>query len=90
MENNFNERKNYVLNILNNSIQFAHRHGFPQYEARLTTLKTKLETRKIGVLVAGEARQGKSTLLSALIGEQGLFPSNVDINYLRCDYVDLR
>jgi small GTP-binding protein len=48
----------------------------PQDRAALTELHDRLRQRRLRVLVAGEAKRGKSTLINALLGRQVL-PSGV-------------
>jgi Dynamin family len=57
----------------------ARRAGAAETGRRLDSAQQRLEDSKLTVVVCGEFKRGKSTLLNALLEEPGLFP--VDLSY---------
>jgi GTPase Era involved in 16S rRNA processing len=60
-------------------ITFAYSHGYAFHQEKFKAAHTLLETDKITIVVVGEVKRGKSTVLSALVEDDGLFPINQDV-----------
>ncbi|EDX82991.1 hypothetical protein S7335_169 [Synechococcus sp. PCC 7335] len=65
--------------LLKSAIDFAKASGHKDAVKRLHEIKQHLLEGKLLVVVAGEAKQGKSSLINAYLREPGLFPVDVDI-----------
>lgn len=75
----FFELKREALRLMEQNCTLAGQFGFETASATIREQITAFQKKKLMVVVAGEARRGKSSLLNALLNEvQPLFP--VDIN----------
>ena len=73
-------QKKQVMSLFKSSIDLAQKYGSQIQVVRyLKEASTYLENGKLLAVVCGEARQGKSSLINALLNEHNLFPVDVDI-----------
>lgn len=71
--------RNEVLAVLNSGIDFAKNNGFGDAIEDIEKSRERLKKNEIVVLVCGEIKRGKSSLLSAFLEEKDLFPINVNV-----------
>ncbi|MCD7957507.1 MAG: dynamin family protein [Lachnospiraceae bacterium] len=66
--------------VINESIKLAKEMGFGTYEERLRDILVQYQEKEFIVVVAGEAKRGKSSMLNALLGEvDEIFPVDADV-----------
>ena len=80
----FKEKRDQILGIFDKMFSFIKQYGFDidkkileetkGKKGLLEEAKEKLEKGTLEVVVCGEMKRGKSSLLGALLGEKGLFP----------------
>lgn len=75
----FVEYKEQVLNYFDSCIFFASNNGFENSAKEMRKNKSTVEENKLVILTCGEMKRGKSSLLSALIEDEGLFPVDVAV-----------
>jgi GTPase Era involved in 16S rRNA processing len=75
----YQQQKQQVLQLFPSALSFAQSVENAEVEKRLKEAQEHLMQGKLVVVVCGEFRQGKSSLLNALLNETGLFPVDVDI-----------
>jgi ribosome biogenesis GTPase A len=73
------DRKQQVLQLYKAAVEAAKAGGNAEVEQRLITAGKQLAGGKLFVVVCGEFKRGKSSLINAMLGEPGLFPVDVDI-----------
>ncbi len=73
------DQKQQVLQLFKAAVDAAKAGGQPEIEQRLIAVGRQLAAGKLFVVVCGEFKRGKSSLINALLGEPGLFPVDVDI-----------
>lgn len=61
------ERIRAALEVVSLGIKASEAYGRPDFAARLATVRERLEDPSFNVLVVGEFKQGKSTLINALL-----------------------
>ncbi len=81
------ERKNKVLDFLNDGISFFESQNDEKTVKNLTVLKENVEKGLFSIVIVGEFSTGKSTFLNALMGKK-ILPSfsketTATVNYLR-------
>ncbi len=76
---NFQATKQETLSLLKSAINFAKASSHKNAVKRLNDSHQHLLEGKLFVVVAGEFKQGKSSLINAFLREPGLFPVDVDI-----------
>ncbi len=72
-------QKQAVLQLLDRAAGTARHLEAAEVAGRLAEAARHLEEGKLVVVVAGEFKRGKSSLVNALLDEPGLFPVDVDI-----------
>lgn len=75
----FLKLKSEVVDVLNKGVEFAQNNGYEDAILDLKKSSEKLKTNEIIILVCGEIKRGKSSLLSAFLEEKDLFPINVNV-----------
>lgn len=75
----FMEYKKGVLNYFDDCISFAKKNGYGDNASAMKGFRDKVEEDKIVVLTCGEMKRGKSSLLSALLEDEQLFPVNIAV-----------
>ncbi len=77
----YQEQKQETLNLLRSAISFAKTHKYKDIEQRLGEAQKRLVEGKLLVVVCGEFKEGKSSLINALLNEANddLFPVDADI-----------
>lgn len=75
----FLEYKNSVLNYFDDCISFANMNGYEANASAMKDFRKKIEEDKMVVLTCGEMKRGKSSLLSALLEDEQIFPVNVAV-----------
>lgn len=75
----FQQQKEQVLQLFERAIAIAKNQQDANLENHLKEAKKKLDEEKIYVVVCGEYKQGKSSLINAFIDETNLFPVDVKI-----------
>ena len=73
-----NEYKTQIAELFNKSIKFAKQTGYESISETIIRIQKEYSEKELMVVVCGEMRRGKSSLLTAFLEEQGLFP--IDIN----------
>ncbi|MFN8515313.1 MAG: dynamin family protein [Thermomicrobiales bacterium] len=73
------DRKQQVLQLYKAAVDAAKAGQNSEIEQRLMAAGKQLSAGKLFVVVCGEFKRGKSSLINALLGEPGLFPVDVDI-----------
>lgn len=68
-----------VLAFANRVHKFLEAQQRPDLAARITTEAARWNEDEVAVIVAGEMKRGKSSLLNALIGHPGLLPVDADV-----------
>lgn len=76
---NFQQTKRQVLQLFDNVIAAAKIQKNINLETQLSAARQHLAEEKIYVVVCGEFKQGKSSLINAFIDETNLFPVDVKI-----------
>ncbi len=71
--------KNNVVGVLNEGIEFATKYDYKDVVESIDKSIEKLKTNELVVLVCGEMKRGKSSLLSAFLEEDDLFPINANV-----------
>jgi len=74
----FSQFKKEVIDIFNRSIKFAKETGYDSISKTIENIHNEFTKKQLMVVVCGEMRRGKSSLLTAFLEEEGLFP--IDIN----------
>lgn len=75
----YQQQKQEVLNLFERAIAFAKSHKSTQTLKHLLKAQKHLVEGKLFVVVCGEFKQGKSSLLNAFLNETSLFPVDIDI-----------
>lgn len=75
----FLEYKKNVLALFDDTLAFARANGYEEVGAGLAEGRKKVAEDKLVVLVCGEMKRGKSSLLCALLEDEELFPVNVAV-----------
>lgn len=75
----YQEKKQKVLDLFKHTINIAHSQKRIDIENALEEAKNCLAEEKLSIVTCGEFKQGKSTLLNALLNETDIFPVDVDI-----------
>ncbi|MEM7579341.1 MAG: dynamin family protein [Cyanobacteria bacterium P01_A01_bin.80] len=75
----FSRQKREVLSLFQKAIATAKKYDKKIIQQNLEEAEEYLLREKLVVVVAGECKQGKSSLINALLNEIDLFPVNVDI-----------
>lgn len=77
----YQERKQQIINLLQSAISFAKNYKYKEIEQRLRDAQKRLVEGKLLVVVCGEFKEGKSSLINALLNEANddLFPVDADI-----------
>lgn len=75
----FSRQKQQVLSLFQKAISTAKKHQKSTIQQNLEEAQEYLLREKLVVVVAGECKQGKSSLINALLNEADLFPVDVDI-----------
>lgn len=75
----FLEYKKSIINYFNDCISFARENGYVENAEAMRGFRTKIEEDKMVVLTCGEMKRGKSSLLSALLEDDELFPVDVAV-----------
>lgn len=78
----FAELKSKVIQYFDTCIAFVEKYDFERHVEKLRTGRTKIAENQISIVAVGEARRGKSSLLSAFLEDKGLFP--VDVSVTTC------
>ncbi|MEB3218520.1 MAG: dynamin family protein [Nostocales cyanobacterium 94392] len=76
---NFQKQKQNALQLLKFGITLAQKYKYPGIEKGLKNSAKSLLEGKLLVVICGEFKQGKSSLINALLNENNLFPVDVDI-----------
>jgi predicted GTPase/uncharacterized protein YecA (UPF0149 family) len=76
---NYQEQKQKILQLFQHLEILTESQKQPEIKKSLQAAKTRLIQDKLFVVVCGEFKQGKSSLLNAMLNETGLFPVDVDI-----------
>jgi|GEM_PF-1339194 len=77
--NNYQQHKQQVLQLFQQAIVAAKYYQAETTIKHLETARQNLILGKLFVVVAGEFKQGKSSLLNALLNETEIFPVDIDI-----------
>lgn len=77
--NIFTELKTKINQLIDKGSVLARDLGYKEFHEELDEIRQQMETDYITVVVAGEFKQGKSSLLNAYIEEAGFFPVDLDI-----------
>ncbi len=77
----FQAQKEKALSLFHSSIKFAQQQQNNSIEKRLLEARTRLEKGQLFVVVCGEFKEGKSSLINAFLNESSsdLFPVDMDI-----------
>lgn len=75
----FMEYKKSILNYFDDCISFAEKNGYQENASTVKGFRNKVEEDKMVVLTCGEMKRGKSSLLSALLEDEQLFPVDVAV-----------
>lgn len=75
----YQQQKQQVLTLFQQVSEAAQAQNNPEIQTFLNEAATRLEQDKLFVVVCGEFKQGKSSLLNAFLDTPGLFPVDVDI-----------
>jgi tRNA U34 5-carboxymethylaminomethyl modifying GTPase MnmE/TrmE len=65
----YQQYKQQVLQLFDRAVSLAVHYRYPDTQKHLEEAKKHLEQGKLFVVVCGEFRQGKSSLLNALLNE---------------------
>lgn len=76
---NFIQQKEDILALIQEAILFSRSRNFQTTINDLQEVRDKLAEKKLYVVVCGEFKKGKSSLLNALLNEKDLFPVNVKV-----------
>jgi len=81
VSNSYNQLKEKTLLLINKMLEFEGIKGSKEYIELLSSVQNKLINEKIIVVVAGEFKQGKSSLINAYLNEREhtLFPVDVEV-----------
>ncbi|WP_013324393.1 dynamin family protein [Gloeothece verrucosa] len=77
--NNYQQRKQQILKLFDQASAVANLHRYSQTQKSLDEAKQHLKEGKLFVVVCGEFKQGKSSLINAFLNEKDLFPVDTDI-----------
>jgi GTPase Era involved in 16S rRNA processing len=75
----YQQQKQQVLGLFQQAISLSQAQKQPDIQNNLVKAQQHLAEGKLFVVVCGEFKQGKSSLLNALLNEPGLFPVDIDI-----------
>ena len=75
----YQQQKDTILRLFHQLITLSKKQGRNDLAMHLVQEATHLQKGQLCVVVAGEFKQGKSSLIDALLDEPGLFPDNPDI-----------
>ncbi|NJL11324.1 MAG: hypothetical protein HC908_17420 [Calothrix sp. SM1_7_51] len=75
----YQQQKQKLLQLFQQTQAIAKQYKYPEIEQNLKESAQHLAEGKLIVVVCGEFKQGKSSLINALINETNLFPVDVDI-----------
>lgn len=74
----FSEYKSSVLSLFENALKVATQVGYPNISENISRIKESFISKELMVVTCGEMRRGKSSLLTAFLEEDKIFP--IDIN----------
>lgn len=74
----FHDLKYSVLALFDNTSKMAHQAGYEAIAKNVLAIKENFQRKELMVVVCGEMKRGKSSLLTAFLEEEKIFP--VDIN----------
>lgn len=74
----FNELKDNILGLFDDTAKFATNNGYKGITENLLKIKNDFQKKELMVVVCGEMRRGKSSLLTAFLEEENIFP--IDVN----------
>ncbi len=74
----FYEYKSSVLSLFDNAVKIATNVGYPHISENISKIKKDFISKELMVVTCGEMRRGKSSLLTAFLEEDKIFP--IDIN----------
>ncbi|MBP1673659.1 MAG: Dynamin family protein [Bacteroidetes bacterium] len=74
----FNELKNNILGLFDDTAKFATNNGYKGTTENLLKVKNDFQKKELMVVVCGEMKRGKSSLLTAFLEEENIFP--IDVN----------
>jgi predicted GTPase len=75
----YQQQKQQVLQLLEDAIAFANAPEYSERKKFLKIAQQHLAEEKLYVLICGEFKRGKSSLINAFLDETNLFPVDVDI-----------
>jgi len=75
----YQEKKQKVLNLFKHTIKLANSQERTELIHLLEQAQNHLDKEQLSIVTCGEFKQGKSTLLNALLNETDIFPVDVDI-----------
>ena len=75
----FLTEKDRVVTLFDRALELAPTYGDQYISERLTEERERLADGRLTVVVCGEFKNGKSSLINGLLGEPDLFPVNVAI-----------
>lgn len=75
----FLEYKSAVLKLFEDSINFANNTKYTTSVDTIQKIKKEIEKNEMVIVVCGEIKRGKSSLLSAFLEEKELFPIDVNV-----------
>ncbi|ACK70845.1 Dynamin family protein [Gloeothece citriformis PCC 7424] len=75
----FQQQKQQILQVFDQVIAFAKLHKYSDTLKHLEQGQKHLAEGKLLVVVCGEFKQGKSSLLNAFLNETGLFPVDIEV-----------
>ncbi|MCX7745510.1 MAG: dynamin family protein [Clostridia bacterium] len=76
----FAQKRQRVIDLIKEANVFASQQQYEEIKNRLRDILGMLDQSKMVIVVCGEFKRGKSSLLNALLEEKSLFPVNVDIS----------
>jgi predicted GTPase len=75
----FLEYRHNVLSVFDSCITFAEKNGYGASVNNMQDSRKKVEDNKLVILTCGEMKKGKSSLLTALLEDPGLFPVDIEV-----------
>lgn len=75
----YQQQRQQVIQLFQSAAAMAQRFKHRELEKRLNESEKHFAQGKLVVVVCGEFKQGKSSLINALLGEPDLFPVDIDV-----------
>ncbi|GAB3507332.1 P-loop NTPase family protein [Emticicia fontis] len=75
----FKEKKANIIKLFQDSVLYSRHLGYADIADEIAEAGRELAEKELTVVTAGEIKRGKSSLLTALLIEEGIFPTDTEV-----------